>query len=140
MEPQPRVPSHPVSLLVMDDDPMVREVLSSVLERAGYRCESAVEGAEAVERFAAVRGTDRAFSIVILDLTAQAGLGGRETLERLRRLDPTVPALVLTGWAHDHVADDCVRVGIDRHLAKPFASSALIVAVRALLANREKAA
>jgi CheY-like chemotaxis protein len=129
-----------VSLLVMDDDPMVREVLSSVLERAGYRCDCAVEGAEAVERFAAVRGTDRAFSIVILDLTAQAGLGGRETLERLRRLDPTVPALVLTGWAQDHVAGDCVRVGIDQHLAKPFASSALIVAVRALLANREKAA
>jgi len=140
MEPQPRVPSHPVSLLVTDDDPTVREVLASVLERAGYRCESAVEGAEAVERFAAARGTDRAFSIVILDLTAQAGLGGRETLERLRRLDPIVPALVLTGWAHDHVAGDCVRVGFDQHLAKPFASSALIVAVRALLANREKAA
>lgn len=135
-EPEPR----PASLLVLDDDPMVREVLATVLERAGYRCESAVEGSEAIEKFAAARGTDRAFALVILDLTAQAGLGGRETLERLRRLDPTVPALVLTGWAHEHVVGDWVRVGFDEHLAKPFASSALIVAVRALLAKREKAA
>lgn len=140
MEPQPRVASHPVSLLVMDDDPLIREVLTAVLARSGYRCESAVEGAEAIEKFAAARGTGRAFSAVIVDLTAQAGLGGLETLDRLKRLDPTVPALVLTGWAHEHVVWDCIRAGFDEHLAKPFASSALIAAVRALLANREKAA
>ncbi len=140
MESHPRVTSHPVSLLVMDDDPMIREVLANVLERSGYRCEPAVEGAEAIARFAAAQGTDRAFAAVIVDLTAQAGLGGRETLECLRRIDPSVPALVLTGWAHEQVAGDWIRAGFDEHLAKPFASSALIVAVRALLARREQAA
>jgi DNA-binding response OmpR family regulator len=140
MEPYSRVTSPPVSLLVMDDDPMIREVLASVLERSGYRCEVAVEGAEAIARFTAARGTDRAFSAVVVDLAAQAGLGGRETLEGLRRIDPSVPALVLTGWAHEHVAWEGVRAGFDEHLAKPFASSALIVAVRALLARREQAA
>jgi CheY-like chemotaxis protein len=122
-------------LLLMDDDPMVRKVTAAILSRAGYRCEAASEGREAIEYFEAARRRGEPFDGVILDLTVQGGMGGEEALVHLRRLDESIPALVLSGYADSDILAEFGRYGFSARLAKPFASGELVNTVREMLAR-----
>jgi CheY-like chemotaxis protein len=59
---------------------------------------SAADGSEAVEMFVRSRDTGRPFDVVILDLTVKGGMGGEEALGLLREIDPTVHAVVSSGY------------------------------------------
>jgi len=83
-----------LSVLVADDDPLVRESLQSVLEALGHRVELAASGEEVLARLEAGVEAD----LVLLDRT-MPGLGGAGTLPRLRALRPDVPVFLVTGQA-----------------------------------------
>jgi DNA-binding response OmpR family regulator len=130
-------PTHPSpTLLIMDDDPMVRRVTVAMLQRAGYACETARDGEEAVERFKAAQAERRPFDAVILDLTIRGGMGGRDTLELLRRLDPEVPALALSGLGDTATLVEVGGGAFDERLTKPFTTTDLVTAVQAILGRR----
>jgi CheY-like chemotaxis protein len=109
----------------MDDDELVREMLGTALETFGYSVVACRAGEEAIERYQAALATGCPFLGVILDLHINRGMGGRETLERLRQLDPQVTAIVCSGYHDDSIMANYRAYGFAAKLPKPFDIDAL---------------
>jgi two-component system response regulator MprA len=120
-------------LLVVDDEPAVRDALRRALELEGYRVELAEDGADALARIAA-----REPDAVVLDLLMPV-VDGLTVARRLREQDNPVPILMLT--ARDSVGDRVAGLdaGADDYLVKPFALEELLARVRALLRRTDPA-
>jgi two-component system, cell cycle sensor histidine kinase and response regulator CckA len=113
------------TILVMDDEEMIRETISYMLKSFGYAVITAVDGHEAIHLFRQRAESGGFFAAVILDLTIPYGLGGKETIKKLRKLDKNVPALVISGYADDPVIIDCEKYGFNGRIRKPFTRSEL---------------
>jgi len=116
-----------VKILIVDDEPAVRESLRRALELETYEIELAENGREALDLLAA-NGQDA----VILDVL-MPGLDGLEVCRRIRRAGNRVPVLMLT--ARDEVENRVAGLdaGADDYVTKPFALEELLARVRALL-------
>lgn len=112
-------------LLVMDDEEAVRIAVAALLRHLGYTVEVAAHGEEAVALYQAAQARGERFDVVLLDLTVRGGFGGLPTLQALRRLDPTVTAVMVSGYADDPVLADPARFGFHGALAKPYGIAAL---------------
>jgi two-component system response regulator MprA len=117
-----------MKILVVDDEPAVRESLRRALQLEGYDVELAGDGAEALERIDDADGVDA----VVLDLSMPR-LDGLEACRRLRREGNSIPVLMLT--ARDEVSDRVAGLdaGADDYVVKPFALDELLARLRALL-------
>ena len=107
-------------ILVMDDEASVRKVLGAMLGHLGYVAEVADKGEVALEHWQRARAAGEPFDLVILDLTVPGGMGGVETMERLRALDPEVVGVATSGYAHDPVLSSPEAFGFRAVLPKPF--------------------
>ena len=118
------------SVLVVDDDPGVLDVVSFMLRREGYDVDEETEGAAAL---AAAR--DRRYDIVILDVMLP-GMSGTDVCRELRA-ESDVPILMLT--ARDAEIDRVLglELGADDYVTKPFSAVELLSRVRAILRRRE---
>ena len=114
-------------ILIVDDEPAVRESLAGSLEFEGYQVDSAAEGVLALERAA-----EEKFDLVVLDVLMPR-MDGLTTCRRLRAQGATMPVLMLT--ARDMVGDRVTGLdaGADDYLVKPFELDELLARVRALL-------
>jgi len=122
-------------ILVMDDEEMIRDISHEMLAHAGHAVEMVCDGAEALAQYERACAADQPFDLVVLDLTIRGGMGGEETIKRLRELDPQVRAVVMSGYANDPIMADFERYGFDAALAKPFTMASLRETVEALLAG-----
>ncbi len=120
-------------ILVMDDEEMIQEISHEMLTHVGHAVEVVAEGGEALAAYQRARAAGDPFDIVILDLTIRGGMGGEETLKRLRELDPQVRAVVMSGYSNDPIMADYQRYGFTGALAKPFTMAALRKTVESLL-------
>jgi DNA-binding response OmpR family regulator len=116
------------SVLVVDDEPTIAEVVSRYLERAGYEVRAVGDGPAAVEEVAS-----RAPDLVVLDLMLP-GIDGLEVMRRIR--DPARPnmAIILLtarGEESDRVVG--LRLGADDYVVKPFSPAELVARVDAVL-------
>jgi len=107
-------------VLVMDDDPAVRQVVRTMLRRLGYRAEEAGHGLEAIRLYQSAREAGDPFDVVILDLTVPGGLGGKEAVARLRAYDPQVKAVVSSGYSDDPVMAHHQEYGFRAVVEKPY--------------------
>ncbi|MEW5818215.1 MAG: PAS domain S-box protein, partial [Spirochaetota bacterium] len=112
-------------ILVMDDRQSVRHMLEDMLIDLGYEVESAGEGSEAVSLYKRAKESGQGFDAVILDLTVPGGMGGKETIEELREIDPEVKAIVSSGYSTDPILSDYQCYGFRGAIAKPFEIKAL---------------
>jgi two-component system, OmpR family, response regulator ResD len=120
------------SVLVVDDEPTIGEVVSRYLERAGYRTRIASDGAQALELVA-----DRRPDLVVLDLMLP-GIDGLEVMRRLRQPDRDRIAFILLtakGEESDRVIG--LRLGADDYVVKPFSPAELVARVDAVLRRIE---
>jgi two-component system response regulator MprA len=114
-------------LLVVDDDPAVREALALVLDLHGFEVSTAVDGREAI-RTLSVSCPDA----VVLDVL-MPGLDGLEVCRRIRAAGNRTPVLMLTARSEVSERVAGLEAGADDYLAKPFAREELIARLRALL-------
>ncbi len=134
--PEPTAPARCLrtgKVLVMDDEQVVRTIAGEMIKALGHAVDLAKNGEEVIGKYRTARESGSPFDIVILDLTIRGGLGGKETLEQLRRIDPAVKAVVSSGYADDAVMADCLKHGFSSRLAKPYDFAMLRETLGALL-------
>jgi two-component system response regulator MprA len=117
-----------MKILVVDDEPAVRESLRRALELEGYEVDLAVDGEDALMRFGHTADPDA----VILDIL-MPGMDGLEVCRRLRTDAHHVPVLMLTARAEVDSRVAGLDAGADDYLPKPFALAELLARLRALL-------
>lgn len=107
-------------ILVMDDDESICRICTLLLNRLGYDVDSAACGEDAIELFEKARKGRTPYRAVILDLTVLRGMGGLETLKKLRALDPDVYAIMASGSSVDNMLASYQAHGFQSILPKPF--------------------
>jgi excisionase family DNA binding protein len=113
--PEARNPDSPrPCVLVVDDDPAVRELLSRALTAAGYLVDLAVDGASALMRLG-----EKAYDLMITDLK-MPGLDGLSVIREARRTSPALPVIVITGYSTEAAAIEAINLGVAGYLTKPF--------------------
>ncbi len=134
--PAATVPDPPFRrrVLVMDDDDLVRTMTVQKLMRLGYAADSAEDGEEAVSKFKTAKKENRPYDVVVLDLIVRGGMGGKETVALLKRIDPDVRAVLTSGHAMDPVLTNYWEYGFAAVVRKPFVIKELDIAIRRALA------
>lgn len=119
------------SVLVVDDEPSLRESLTRALSLERFDVRAAEDGERALEDLA-----ERRFDVIVLDV-AMPGIDGLEVCRRLRIAGDSTPVLMLT--ARDAIDDRVagLEAGADDYLVKPFALRELVARLRALLRRRD---
>jgi PAS domain S-box-containing protein len=107
-------------VLVMDDEPIVRVVAGELLRELGHDAEFAEHGDSAIEKYRRAMAENRPFDVVILDLTIRGGMGGLDTLRKLKEMDPGVKAVVSSGYSDDEVVATYQQHGFRSFLKKPY--------------------
>lgn len=120
-------------ILLIDDDPDMRWAMRNILADAGFSVAEAEAGGVGLE-IASRRTPDT----VLLDMR-MPGLGGEEVLRRLRRLDPTLPVIIVTAHGTISGAVSAVRDGAFDYLTKPFRNEHLLDTVQRAVARRNAA-
>ncbi len=116
------------TILVVEDEPQVRGLVSQILEAQGYRVLEAANGGEALELVAGSAARPE----LLLTALVMPGLDGQEVARRMRAELPGLKVLLMSGYGDRQVA---AHSGGARLLQKPFASALLARAVRAALDN-----
>ena len=114
-------------ILIVDDEPDIREVVSILLGSEGYGIVQAENGARALELVKEDRGID----LVIMDIM-MPGMDGIQTCAAIRN-ESTVPVLFLTAKSQDQDKIDAYSMGGDDYLVKPFSQTELLMKVKSLL-------
>ncbi len=114
-------------ILIVDDDPNIREVLSVLLGSEGYSVQQAENGETALE----IVNGGRPLDLVILDIM-MPGLSGVEVCTKIRETS-SVPVLFLTAKSQDQDKIEAYNQGGDDYLVKPFSQTELLMKVKSLL-------
>jgi len=113
-------------VLILEDEPLLARVMQLSLERAGYVVELTERGEETVESYRRGLEEGRCPALVVMDLSVPGGMGGAETLWRLREIDPLVKAIVSSGYSDDPIMSEHERHGFSGRLAKPYEPDELV--------------
>ncbi len=133
-EVAPKAPEMPLprgneTLLVVEDEELVRMFIVRILSSAGYRVLEAANGLEAFEKFKSrVNTIDLLFTDMVMPQ-----MGGRDLAERLREIRPDLKVLFTTGFAHEAVASSREKGPSDPILLKPSTQEAVVCKVREVL-------
>ena len=113
-------PASKGKVLLMDDEQIIIDVTLEVLQFLGYEVQFARDGGEAISLYSQEKAAGSPFDVVILDLSVPDGMGGKETIAKLKELDPTVKAVVSSGFANDPAVQDFAGFGFAGKLSKPY--------------------
>ncbi len=105
-------------ILIMDDEKMVQDMLRRILEYFGCEIATCYEGKELLELYKKEMEEGNPFNLVIMDLTVPGGMGGKETISELLKLDPKARAVVSTGYSID--LSDFSELGFKSMVKKPY--------------------
>lgn len=122
-------------ILVMDDEPRIRQLCSQILSTMGFYVETAQNGNEALELYKARKGSDQAFDIVVMDLIIPGGHGGRETIQKLLEYDSKAKAIVASGSSNDPCVVDFENYGFKGAIVKPFQVMELGTLIQGIIAG-----
>jgi CheY-like chemotaxis protein len=108
------------SILVMDDDEMVRELAGITLRRFGYVVTACVNGSDAISLYKAAREEGCPFSLVIMDLTIPGSMGGIEAARQILAFDSGAHLIVSSGYSEDPVMANYTDYGFCASIEKPY--------------------
>jgi DNA-binding response OmpR family regulator len=119
-------PHHQPTLLLIEDDELVRDAMTRLFVREGYLVLTASTGHDAI---GVLRTPSSHIDVVLLDV-GLPDVSGADLCARLRQFFPHLPVVVCTGAASQEEADELRRLGIAHFFCKPIAMSELVAAVR----------
>jgi two-component system response regulator PilR (NtrC family) len=118
------------TILVVDDEEIMREILETLLTREGYEVRLAASGQEGLELARAVP-----FDAAIVDIM-MPGLNGIETLDELKRIDDDLAVIIITAYASVESAISAMKSGAFDYITKPFKNEEVLVVIRNALERR----
>ena len=119
------------SILIIDDEEIMREILEALLTRGGYQVRLASSGDEGLELARSVP-----FDAAIVDVM-MPGMDGLATLEELRKLDDELPVVMITAFASVETAIAAMKSGAFDYITKPFKNDEVLVVVRNAVERRQ---
>ena len=117
-------------ILIVDDEEMIRDLLSSALVREGYICHQASNVDEAF-----VLLGEQPVDLVISDIM-MPGRSGVELLRDLKKVNPDIAVLMITGLSDMNTTMECVHLGADDYITKPFGINRVVLTVKNLIERR----
>jgi PAS domain S-box-containing protein len=116
------------NILIMDDEKSLRDAVKEILEMKGYKVFTSKNGEQAIEIYKKEK-----IDLVILDLTVVDGMGGEETIKKLKEIDPKVKAIVSSGYSNIPILTDFKKYGFFARLEKPFLLKELIEVIEPIV-------
>jgi len=107
-------------ILVMDDEEIIREIAREVLTHLGYEVVVCGDGKSALALYREALSSGNRFDAVIMDLTIQGGMGGKETMKALLGIDPLVKGIVSSGYNNDPILAHFREYGFSGMVSKPY--------------------
>lgn len=120
------------SILICDDEEIMRDVLETILSGAGYKVDLARTGEEALEAYA-----QKSYDVVLMDVS-MPGMGGLTALEELIKLDPEASVLMITAYATFETAISAWEKGAVGCIRKPFQNEQILALVARGIRRRRK--
>ncbi len=108
------------TVLIMDDEEIVREVAGEIIHYLGFEIDFAKDGAEALEKYSQAMENGKPYAVVIMDLTVPGGMGGGEAIKKLLEIDPQTKAIVSSGYSNNPIMADFNKFGFKGVISKPF--------------------
>ncbi len=127
-------------ILIMDDESFIRDLLGRLFGHFGYEVDFAENGERALTVYQEALAKGNRFDVVIMDLVIPGGMGGRETIQRLLKIDPGACAIVSSGYSNDPIMADYQKFGFAAAVAKPYKNEELRTVVQKLLRKPRLAA
>jgi len=112
------------SVLIVDDETTILEMLHETLSLEGYRCNKAASGDVAIAML-----KTRMFDIMITDIV-MPGIGGLELTEQAKKLNPAMPVIVMTGFIDEFTYDKAIASGASDFIKKPFTAVELLMRIK----------
>ncbi len=122
-------------VLIVDDEEAIRDLVEFTLTRLGYEAFQAASALEGVDLYREKLNAGQRFDLVILDLTLPGGMGGKEALKKLIEIDPTVNAIVSSGYAMDATMSRYQDFGFRGVISKPYEAAELGKKVHDVIAS-----
>jgi two-component system cell cycle sensor histidine kinase/response regulator CckA len=120
-------------VLIMDDDVIVRTVAETLLTKMGYTTVGVSNGRQALAMYEQALSVGAPFLVTIMDLTVPGGIGGKETVKKLREIDPQAKVIAFSGFSNDPIFTDFRKYGFDGALPKPFSIEEFLRAIASVL-------
>jgi len=116
---------------IIDDEPIIFEVLQDLLTSEGYEVEISTNGEEALEKY-----SSQEFDLTLLDLL-MPGMNGIEVLKKLKLMDPSAVVIIITAYASVESAISAMKMGAFDYLQKPFKHDELLLIVQRAIAHKK---
>ncbi len=113
-------PSGARRVLILEDEPLIRQLMVQNLQIAGCEVAQTTDGSETVTRYRESVSKGQPFDLVIMDLSIPGGMGGAAAMEKLRAIDPGIRAIVSSGYSDDPVMSRYLDYGFRAVLPKPY--------------------
>lgn len=115
---------------LIDDEPIIHDVLGQILETEGYSVEISSSGEEALKKF-----EEQKFDLILLDLL-MPGMDGLEVLKQIKKIDPEAMVIIITAYASVESALAAIKMGAYDYIQKPFKNDELLMTIRRALEHR----
>lgn len=124
------------SILVMDDEEMIRNMTTEMLKYLGYGVTTCEDGVETITKYKEAMESGSPYSAVIMDLTIPGGMGGREAAEYILDINPSACLIVSSGYSNDPIMSDFGTYGFNGAMAKPYKINELAQMLNSVLTER----
>ena len=127
-----------IQILLMDDDEMVSEVAQAMLQYLGHETILARDGQEAIRLYRQSLEKDHKFELIIMDLTIPGGMGGKEAVREIHKIDPEARVIVASGYSNDPIMASFAEYGFCAAVIKPFQMQELAAGIENALNFKQK--
>jgi PAS domain S-box-containing protein len=122
-------------ILVMDDESLILKTLDRALTRVGYQVKTVSNGIEALTSYNEAQQAGQPFDVVIMDLTIPGGMGGKESITQLLKIDPHAKVIVSSGYSADSITSNYRQFGFSAAVTKPYKLEDLTRTINELVCN-----